>query len=143
MATLTDFADTDPLRVHEHRPIVSPIQDKILGFAGPSNRDQIACVCETNRYNDSKGRQHYFRKIGGYTFAKPDIRTFEREDIDLIVIEETDNDRVLEFTRAQFENGVYGGEIGGVERLGVPVEKAQRTWDRRECEINKANHDRR
>lgn len=141
MSTLHDFTDVDAPELRELKPltiVAGPAKGKPLGFVANGNR-QKAIVVQRHRHPYEGGKQHYFRKLGGYSFPQRDIDRMFDAGVQTIIIQELDNERVLEFDIQQYLNGEAGGVVGGDEQIGVPTDDAKHSWTAEETVILTAN----
>lgn len=139
-STLTDFADVEPLTVREMKPVHHPTRDEIIGFIGPSNRDANCVVCQRKRhrfYNEETDReeQQFYRKNGGYSISESTLGKLRQVGVNRVVIEETDNDRILEFDLRDYEQGLVVNERDDDPQRNVPVDDAVYSWTASEVTI--------
>jgi hypothetical protein len=137
MSTLHDFADIDPPVLREVKPLTivsGPARGKPLGFLAEGNRD-APIIIQRHRHPYEAGKQHFYRKLGGYTFPKRDIKRMSGIGVSEVIIQEVDNERVLEFGLHQYQNGAFGGVIDGDEQTGVPVDEAKHSWAAEKCTV--------
>jgi hypothetical protein len=138
-STLHDFTDVEPLVVREIQPLRYPDNpEKFVGFLGPSNRDANCIVCQRKRHpywEDGEQKQHFYRKGGGYSFSESTLGLLRRASVSRIVIEETDNDRLLEFNLVDYESGQFSNEMGDDPQRFVPVDEALHEWTASEATI--------
>lgn len=145
-ATLFDYENVEPLRVREMHPIQAA--GRLIGWAGPSNRDQNVVVSHRHRHSYDGGKQDYFRLCGGYTYDDIALEVMKTLGADRIAVLEVDNDRVLEFDLTQFFNTTLTSETveslhardNGEVNNCVPVSEALHTWDLEECHIERATN---
>jgi len=135
--TLHDFEDVEPLRVREKKAIIA--NGGVVGYAGPSNRDENVVVVHKRRYKDDNGEQDYFRKLKAYNFDETALTAIENIGTTLIVINEIDNNRLIEYQLSQFKDSDMTRDWDGFDGINyyVPVSDAIRTWDRESCTINR------
>lgn len=142
MSTLYDFQDVEPLQVREIQPVHA--NDRLVGWAGPSNREENVVVSHRRRYEYQGGKQDYFRLGKGYTFDSFALSQMEAVGADRIAVFEVDNDRLLEYDITQFKNADLTSdtvdplsarsETGAVNNC-VPIDEALLTWDIDECRV--------
>jgi len=135
--TLYDFKDVEPLRVREKKAIIA--NGGVVGYAGPSNRDENVVVVHKRRHKDDNGEQDYFRKLKAYNFDETALTAIENIGTTLIVINEIDNNRLIEYQLSQFKDSDMTRDWDGFDGINyyVPVSDAIRTWDRENCTINR------
>jgi hypothetical protein len=135
MASLFDYEDVAPLEIKEKAPI--NVKGHILGWAGPSNREQNMAVTRRHRHSYSGGKQDYFRKYEGYCYGENALDVMEKMGVERIAIEEIDNDRILEVDITQYRKSGLIAEtfdIGG-KNICVPVDDMLHSWSIAECVI--------
>lgn len=136
-STLHDYTNVEPLVVREIKPVRAPRGGEILGFIGPSNRDENCIVCQETRGVQKDGSQNFYRKLGGYSFDESAINKLLNSKITRIVIDELDTESVFEFDVTQFNED--GGVVDGIQQLGVPLKDAMYEWDSSETNIMRAS----
>lgn len=141
MSSLYDFEDTEPPTINEEKPVRHPYrQDVILGFAGvcPTRDNAICLNVQRYRHGDTNNKQDYYRKVGGYSMTKRTIEWLSSRGAELVFIEETDNDRLVEYQIGQFQNGETVMDVQGEPQWCCSVDMAVHTWSRSETTINHA-----
>lgn len=142
---LFEFEGAEPLKAKETVPIRAPTVGpwrggEILGFAAKTNREKNCMIAQERRWPDENGKQNYYRKLGGYSYDIPALEFLKKAGVERIVIQEVDNDRVLEFDLEQFLRGQDGGDVDGIQQLGVPNDQAIHTWSADEATIISASN---
>ncbi|SEL20080.1 hypothetical protein [Haloferax larsenii] len=138
-ANLFTYSNAEDPVVREVRPVAYPRQrDKYVGFVGPSNHGN-AVVCQRNRHpNPKTGEQHYYRKLGGYSFSTPTLSLLDSIGVEVVFIEEIDNDRVLQYSLEQFIlDGIETEEIEGDTQMCLTISDAIFEWPRSRTTILK------
>ncbi|MFC7188396.1 hypothetical protein ACFQL7_20705 [Halocatena marina] len=132
---LTSYTDKEPPVIREIRPLKYPTEpNKYIGFIGPNNRGQPGITCRRNRYESENG-QHYYRKLGSYSFSEPTLAYLKQIGVKAVFIEEVDNDAILELGLTQFLNGIDVEEIEGDPQKHVKRGNALHEWPRGDCTI--------
>jgi hypothetical protein len=137
MSNIQQFSDVEPITVREIKPLRAPRGGEVLGFLGPSSRKENCIVCQETRGVQADGKKNYYRKLGGYSFDVSAVDKMRRTGVDRVVIDELDTELVFEFDLGQFTQD--GGEVDGIEQVGVPLDEAIHKWTADEATILRAS----
>lgn len=139
--SLFNYDGAEPPRINETKPVHHPHRDQILGFAGVcQNREKGNCLnVLRTRHGNGDEKQDYYRKVGGYSMVKEIVRGLLSANFQLLFIEETDNDRLIEYQLSHFRDGVSLDDWKGEPQWCVPVDDAVHVWPIGETTINHAS----
>jgi hypothetical protein len=128
--TLYNYEQTEEPNIVEKQWVYHPTRpDKILGALGINNGDSKCFVEQRTRHPDADV-QDYYRKIGGYSLVTVTAKALRDNGINSIFIEETDNDRFVEYETSSFiSQGESLEDWKGDDQICCPVSVAVHEWD--------------
>lgn len=135
---LFSYEDSEPPVLREIEAIPHPHGGGvILGYAGVvENRDEYFVNAQRTRFGDGE-KQDYYRAVGGYSMLQDTILNMIGGNYRSLFIEETDNDRVIEYDPLAFRGqGEVVEDVHGNPQWCLPVDAARKVWDRDDVTIH-------